>query len=76
MAEKQPEQVVGNDVTEEHESSEDKRGRMVAALDEIERRIESLREHAGALEQEKEGLLCALQMLADNQDLLTFNQCW
>ena len=50
-------------------------GRMIGALDEIERRIESLREHASALEQEKDDLLCALQMLADNRELLTMNQC-
>ncbi len=50
-------------------------GRMVGALDEIERRVEHLREQASAMEQEKEDLLGALQMLADNRDLLMMNEC-
>ena len=50
-------------------------GRMLGALDEIERRIEKFRDTAFQLEQEKEDLLGALQMVQDNKELLTLNQC-
>ncbi len=48
---------------------------MLGALDEIERRIEKFRDTAFQLEQEKEDLLGALQMVQDNKELLTLNQC-
>ena len=78
MAEKQASSFSPRDLNagyEEALTANSKIERMVGALDEIERRIENLREHAGALEQEKEDLLGALQMLADNRDLLAMSQC-
>ena len=77
MAEKEaaPFSQTVNSAGNEQSSVKTNIGRMIGALDEIERRIESLREHASALEQEKDDLLCALQMLADNRELLTMNRC-
>ncbi|VDP07814.1 unnamed protein product [Soboliphyme baturini] len=49
-------------------------GRIIGMLDEIEKRVENMRETAGLMEQEKESLIEMLGTVQMNKDMLSLNQ--
>lgn len=52
----------------------DEHNRMTKCINEIGRRVESMREHAQSIEKEKESLLATLQQIQDNPKLANLSQ--
>ena len=56
-------------------ASDSSSSRLILMLDQIEKRVESFREQASFLEQEKENLLQALHMMQQSHDLNALSRC-